>query len=141
MCRLGRTAAELLRFAAQLDRTLARHQKLPVAFFGVVVQDEVDIPALETIWASRIPACAAVTATTPPPTAPQPATRLDPVDSRPDPQPAPRSEQKLDQPPATPRTRPAGADWMIEQLDQGPGWSREVLRPRTAADPVPEPAA
>jgi hypothetical protein len=58
MCRLGRIAVDLLRSAAQLDRTLARRQNMPTAFFGVVVQDEVDIPALETIWASQPPASA-----------------------------------------------------------------------------------
>jgi hypothetical protein len=46
-----------------------------------------------------------------------------------------------DQPTETPRTRPAGADWVYEQLDQGPGYTREVLRRRTAADPVPEPTS
>src|SRR5271167_3175419 len=56
MCRLGRTAAELLRSAAALDRTLARHQQMPVPFYGTVIQDEVDIPALEAMWASGIPA-------------------------------------------------------------------------------------
>src|SRR5277367_1589456 len=58
MCRLGRTAAELLRSAAALDRTLARHQQMPTPFYGVVIQDEVDIPALETIWASGTAASA-----------------------------------------------------------------------------------
>src|SRR5580693_7958651 len=58
MCRLGRTADALLRSAATLERTLAHHQKMPAAFFGVVIQDEVDIPALEAIWASRIPTSA-----------------------------------------------------------------------------------
>src|SRR5208282_6000469 len=58
MCRLGRTAAELLRSAAALDRTLARHQQMPVPFYGTVIQDEVDIPALEAMWASGIPASA-----------------------------------------------------------------------------------
>src|SRR5580692_7645737 len=55
MCRLGRTGAELLRSAAALDRALARHQQMPTPFYGVVIQDEVDIPALETIWATGTP--------------------------------------------------------------------------------------
>src|SRR5580693_1606635 len=38
MCRLGRTADALLRSADQIERTLARHQKMPAAFFGVVIQ-------------------------------------------------------------------------------------------------------
>jgi hypothetical protein len=167
MWRLGRTADALLRSAAGLERTLARRQKLPSAFFGVVIQDEVDIPALEAIWASGIPASAgtgspasagATTATTPPPATPQPATALGPVDPRPDPPPNPeptpptppqpqaQPDQSPDpttqpgEPPATPRMRPAGPDWVIQPLDQGPGYTREVLRRRTAADPLPEPA-
>src|SRR5277367_4496851 len=55
MCRLGRAAAELLRPVAALDRTLARHQQMPTPFYGTVIQDEVDIPALETIWSSGTP--------------------------------------------------------------------------------------
>ncbi len=178
MCRLGRTAAELLRSADRLDRTLSRHQQMPVPFYGTVIQDEVDIPTLEALWAGGIPATAttgvpacaeagspasasadaptSTTATEPPPATPQPATALDPVGPRPDPEPAPlmppelpapRDDQSLhpathsEKPPATPRTRPAGASWVFEPLDQGPGWSREVLRRRTAADPLPEPAA
>jgi len=164
MCRLGRTADALLRSAAGLERTLARRQKLPTPFFGTVIQDEVDIPALEAIWSSGIPAAAATVspasasadapaATTPPPAPPQPATAPDPVDPPPDPPPAapPQIQAQPDQspdpatqpekPPATPHTRPAGANWVIQHLDQGPGYTREVLRPRTAADPLPEPAS
>jgi hypothetical protein len=167
MCRLGRTADALLRSAATLERTLAQHQKLPSAFLGVVIQDEVDVPALEAIWAGRTPTSAgasspatagATTATMPLPAPPQPDTALDPVDPSPDPQPDPQPTpptspqlqvppaQSPDpttppgEPPAPPRTRPAGADWMIEHLDQGPGYTREVLRRRTPADPLPEPA-
>src|SRR5580658_7034102 len=58
MCRLGRTAADLLRSADRLDRSLARHQQMPVPFFGTVIQDEVDIPALEILWARGIPIAA-----------------------------------------------------------------------------------
>src|SRR5271170_3112156 len=79
MCRLGRTAGELLRSADRLDRSLARHQQMPVSFYGTVIQDEVDIPALETTWSSGIPASTEAndpTGTTPlpdpSPTPPQP---------------------------------------------------------------------
>jgi hypothetical protein len=164
MCRLGRIAVDLLRSAAQLDRTLARRQNMPTAFFGVVVQDEVDIPALETIWANQTPAAAgpnspaSASASTPPPATPQPAAAATPLDPSPDPQPdpdptpptAPQLQTPPDQPPdpttppneppATPRTRPAGPDWVFERLDQGPGYTREVLRRRTPADPLPESA-
>jgi hypothetical protein len=173
MCRLGRITVDLLRSAAQLDRTLARRQNMPTAFFGVVVQDEVDIPALETIWTSQPPASAGAgslaaagpnsPASTPPPATPQPATATTPLDPSPDPRPDPEptpptapqlqappdqspdpatqpGEPPAGEPPATRRTRPAGANWMIEQLDQGPGYTREVLRRRTVADPLPDPA-
>ncbi len=118
MCRLGRTAAELIRSAIALDRALARHQQMPVPFYGTVIQDEVDIPALEAMWASGIlPSTSAAapastsadaatsagtasptrisadaptptTAATPPPVAPQP-TVPDPLEPPPDPEPTP----------------------------------------------------
>ena len=161
MCRLGRTGAELLRSAATLDRTLARHQQMPTPFNGTVIQDEVDIPALETTWSNGISAPAgtglqastsadAPTTITPPPATPHPAPAPNPPEPHPDPEPpqptpqpdhSPNPTTPSDQPPAPPCTRPAGANWVIEPLDQGPGWSREVLRRRTAADPLPEPAS
>src|SRR5271170_6997200 len=58
MCRLGRTAAELHRSADRLDRSLARHQQMPVSFYGTVIQDQVNIPAVETTWASGTQASA-----------------------------------------------------------------------------------
>ncbi len=170
MCRLGRTAAELIRSAIALDRTLARHQQMPVPFYGTVIQDEVDIPALEAMWAGETqfsagpgsPASTSAdaptptTAATPLPVAPQP-TAPAPLEPSPDPEPTPPTppqppaprHQPFDpatqpeQPPAPPRIRPAGASatWVFEQLDQGPGYSREVLRRRTAADPLSEPLA
>jgi hypothetical protein len=167
MCRLGRTGAELLRSAAALDRTLARHQQMPTPFCGTIIEDEVDIPALEAIWASGTPAptsadAPASTTITPPPATPKPAPSrpgpralvpaVNPPEPRPDAQPtpppplqaqpahSPDPATQSDQPAGAPRTRPAGANWVFESLDQGPGYSREVLRPRTAADPVPEPA-
>src|SRR5208337_4866441 len=55
MCRVARTTGELLRTANALERTLARHQQKPVPFFGTVVEDEVDIAAIDAIWRSRTP--------------------------------------------------------------------------------------
>ena len=114
MCRLGRTADALLRSAATLECTLARRQKMPVAFFGVVVHDEVDIPALETIWAKGIPAAAGTgspaSTTAPPPATPQPATALDPAAPQPDPEPAP----------ATP-PQPQGAARPVARSGDTPG--------------------
>ena len=175
MCRLGRTAAELLRSAAALDRTLARHQQMPTPFYGTVIQDNVDMPALETIWASGIPASAgtgslasagagtqpsaaptpptsAAPGATPPPATPppatpqpatpQPATALDPVQPRPDlepmPPPTPSAPPHPQAHPAQspdPATQPDSTtpEWSITKIDEGPGWSREVLRHRSAA--------
>src|SRR5271170_1289719 len=136
MCRLGRTAGELLRSADRLDRSLARHQQMPVSFYGTVIDDEVDMPALETAWASGTQASAGADAPTgttplpdPSPTPPQPHAH----NESPDPATQPT------QPPVARRIRPVGATSVFELLDQGPGYTREVLRPRTAADPLPEP--
>ncbi len=57
ICRIARTTTELVRAATALERTLARHQQTPVPFYGTVVQDEVDIPALDALWV-RTPAFA-----------------------------------------------------------------------------------
>jgi len=50
MCRLSRTSAALVRTAADPERAPARHQKQPVPFFGTVVEDEVDIAAMDAVW-------------------------------------------------------------------------------------------
>ncbi len=204
MCRLSRTTTELLRSAAALERILARHQQMPVPFYGTVVQDEVDVPTLAALWGSGTPTVAEAGAGQPPatperatlePATLEPATgqpcpgalvpAVDPVAPRPAAVPTPAAAARParrtaappapppppdaaspaaddePRPPATPRSpghppaetsaprhrsstpatrsvRPAGtsSEWVIEQLDQGPGWSREILRPRTAADPV-----
>jgi outer membrane biosynthesis protein TonB len=138
-CRLGHTAAELLRSAAMLDRTLARHQQMPTPFFGDVIQDEVDIPALATIWASAIPAAAsaATTAPTPPPATPPPATPP-PATSRPAPQapippvaptdpplnspPAPQPDPEPTPPPA--HAQPAQSPAPVPQPDRPPATPR-----------------
>src|SRR5580658_9924029 len=70
-CRLSRSAAEQRRGAEALERILTRHQQLPVSFYGTVVPDGVDIPALDAIWspAPSLPAAADPAA----PPAPRPA--------------------------------------------------------------------
>jgi hypothetical protein len=50
MCRLSRSSAEMVRTGALLERTLVRHQQKPVAFFGTVVADQVDVAALDAVW-------------------------------------------------------------------------------------------
>jgi hypothetical protein len=143
LCRAARTTAELLRSANALERTLNRHQQNPVPFYGTVIQDEVDIPALDATWA-RTP--------TPPPAPnpnPQPtqadvprrrATPPAPPPTPPVPTPPPAPTPRLPEPAAhpapeaPPHTRPAApnSDWTITRLDSGPGWTREVLRHRDA---------
>ena len=156
MCRLARTASGLMRTAIELRRTLARLQQKPAPFFGTVDDHEVDLAEVDAMWGNH-----AAQPTEPPPASPPdqpprdvtpPLTRADPAPTIPDPQPAPPPQLHAQpahspdpttqsaEPPAPPRTRPAGAHWMIEHLDQGPGYTREVLRRRTAADPLPEPA-
>ena len=56
LCRLRRTAADLARLAATLERTLARRQAVPAPFFGTVEADAVDIGALDAVWCRGIAA-------------------------------------------------------------------------------------
>ena len=53
MCRLARTAATLVQTVATLEKSLTRHQQKPAPFFGTVLSDAVDIPALDATWRSR----------------------------------------------------------------------------------------
>jgi hypothetical protein len=50
VCRLRRTAADLTRSAATLERSLGRRQATPAPFFGTVEADAVDIGALDAVW-------------------------------------------------------------------------------------------
>ena len=155
MCRLARTASGLMRTAIELRRTLARLQQKPAPFFGTVDDHEVDLAEVDAMWGNHAAQPAEPPPAAPPPHPPRDATpppaQPDPTPPIPDPQPAPPPQLEAqpaqspdpttsDQPPAPPSTRPAGAHWMIEHLDQGPGYTREVLRRRTAADPLPDPA-
>ena len=155
MCRLGRTASGLMRTAIELRRSLARLQQKPAPFFGTLDDHEVDLAEVDAMWGNHAAQPAEPPPASPPRKQPRdtapPQTQPDPAPTIPDPQPPPPPQHHAqparspdpttsDQPPAPPRTRPAGAHWMIEHLDQGPGYTREVLRRRTAADPLPEPA-
>ena len=174
MCRVARTTGELLRTANALERTLARHQQKPVPFFGTVMEDEVDIAAVDAIWRGRTSASAGAGATqrTPPgacpggedvpddaaPAArdaadpPEPAANLpdaappvaDPAPSStatPTPRPADSTATEAPAQPggspdiATRPDRDAGATpaWTVTRLDEGPGWTREVVRRRSGA--------
>jgi len=50
MCRLSRASGELMWTATLLLRTLERCQQYPVPFYGTVVDDEVDIAAVDAAW-------------------------------------------------------------------------------------------
>ena len=50
MSRVARSSAEVRRTAIGLERLLARHQQLPVPFFGTVLADEVDVAAVDAVW-------------------------------------------------------------------------------------------
>ena len=56
VCRVRRAAADLTRTSVTLERALSRRQELPAAFFGTVLGDEVDIPALDAVWRKAAPA-------------------------------------------------------------------------------------
>ena len=146
MCRLARTADRLLQTAVSLGRSLTRHQQKPSPFFGIVVQDEVDLPALDATWHTQPPdrdAAPQRAATPPPPgAAPRPA----PPTKHPHPTPPTTATRPPTVAPAplptnTATTEPpaplagspdtaahpdqdTGPEWTITKLDEGPGWSR-----------------
>jgi hypothetical protein len=53
LCRLRKTAGELVSTADRLEHTLARRQTQPVAFFANVVADGVDVTALDVVWSKN----------------------------------------------------------------------------------------
>ena len=58
VCRLRRTAADLTRSAATLERSLGRRQATPAPFFGTVEAEAVDIGALDAVWCKGTAAAA-----------------------------------------------------------------------------------
>ena len=140
-CRLSRSAAEQRRGAEALERILARHQQLPTSFYGTVVPDGADIPALDAIWRTTPPPAPAPATDRAEPPAPRPAAPAGTPAAEP-PTPEPRATlPAAPTPTATPTPPPTATatpprEWSIIKLDEGPGWSREVLRHRssTAAD-------
>jgi hypothetical protein len=139
-CNLARTASGLMRTAIELDRSLARHQQKPVPMFGNVDDQEVDIAAVDAMWGGQP---AEPPPAPPPPQAPRdatpPLTQADPSPAIPSPptpedRAAPSPHPQPNQPPHPDRA--AGApEWTITKLDEGPGWSREVLRHRSSPAP------
>ena len=139
MCRLARTAATLGQTAAMLEKSLTRHQQKPAPFFGTVLSDQVDIPALDATLRGTPDQSQSV------PNAATPTTRHPPAPPNPSPpaQPAPppaaltptEPQPQPDRPslPAAPPTPDfAGPEWTRTLLDRGPGWTREVLRHRSS---------
>jgi hypothetical protein len=141
LCRLARTAATLGQTAAMLERSLIRYHQKPAPYFGTVLSDAVDIPALDAIWCGNPDQ---------PPTAPEAALRRPPDPPNPsppaqptpppaaltptEPQPQPNQPPQLATAPAPDAaTRVATtSEWTRTLLDSGPGWSREVLRHRSS---------
>ena len=141
--REARTMAELHRAATSMDRSLMQHQLKPVPFFGIVVEDAVDTATLDAIW------CGKPRPPQPQPREPQPQETMPnpPPPPIPTHEPAPRDAALQPEPPTTkppadhmateaPAAGPdphadATPEWSITKLDEGPGWSREVLRHRS----------
>jgi len=143
-CRLARTAVALAQTAATLGRSLTRYQQKPAPFFGTVLSDAVDIPAVNAIWRSnpdQPPAApeAAVRRPSDPPNPSPPAQPNPPSAARtptePQPQPQPDHPLRPAADPAPDAPTPdaaATSEWTRTLLDSGPGWSREVLRHRSS---------
>jgi hypothetical protein len=136
LCRLARTAATVTQTAVMLERSLTRHQQKPAPFFGTLLSDEVDIPALDATWRSNPdhqpqPAPAAEAPPTPRPPEPTPPTPPSPVLTPTEPQPQP---DRPPHPPGHPDPDATTPEWSITKLDEGPGWSREVLRHRSSRE-------
>ena len=135
--RLARTAATLGQTAAMLERSLTRYHQTPAPFFGTVLSDAVDIPAVDAMWCGNPGQ---------PPPAPDAAVRHppDPPNASPPAQPTPPAvaltptePQPQPDPPPHPAADPAPdatttSEWTRTLLDSGPGWSREVLRHRSS---------
>jgi hypothetical protein len=145
--RLARTAATLMRTVATLENSLTRHQQKPAPFFGTVLSDQVDIAAVDATWGSRPgqPQPAPDAATPPtrqapaPPNPSPPAPITPPTATLPPSEPQPQPDRpSLPAAPRAPDARPAPdataatSEWTRTLLDQGPGWTREVLRHRSS---------
>ena len=204
VCRLRRTAADLARTAATLERGLARRQAKPAPFFGTTLAEGVDIAALDRVWcegglaaaevrpgqcqdgdmpagwgdptdgpvpggmAGLIPGSSPRTAMTNGNDGNGLAAAEGGTDDRPtaaegesgdDSAAAEReggngsdvAEREGGRSPAVAVGRQARAglgqdagaapEWVVTQLDEGPGWTREVVRRRTGAGAAPGSAA
>ena len=142
MCRLARTAATLVQTVATLERSLTRYHQKPAPFFGTVLSDAVDIPAVDAIWRSNPdqPPAAPEAAVQRPPDPPNPSPPAQPTPpsaaltpTEPQPQPDEPPHPAADPAPDAPAPdAPVTSEWTRTLLDSGPGWSREVLRHRSS---------
>ncbi len=168
MCRLGRGAAELVRTAGTAGRALAREQQKPAPFFGTVVAEAVDLPALDAAWGAGAAGGGAAAAGAADDGVGEPqraaaagatravAPRAVAAADRPDagavraaeaaPSPAVRALPAGRWAEAARRARPAagvvqfgreaaagdaaGDGAVVTRLEQGPGWTLDVVRPR-----------
>ena len=127
MCRLSRCSAELVRTAAVLSRTLARQQQKPVPFFGTVVADAVDVAAVDAAWGGgpeQREVGDEAEGAVPQRMAGDP--RVTPEDVGPA-----MTNKGLGGAPVA-SVRPAvGGDpgWVTTRLEEGPGWSLDVMSP------------
>jgi len=164
-CRLARAVTGLRQTGLSLGRSLARHQRMPVPFFGIVVQDEVDLPALDApkpanaeqariaaeilitreladALARRAPAPQPAPSAGHPDATPPATDAAHPQAVAPTPLPTNRTAAEPPEPPhgsldtAAHPDQDTGPEWTITKLDEGPGWSREVLRHRSHREPA-----
>jgi hypothetical protein len=159
---VDRVAGELVRTAAGLVRALERSQQKPAPFFGPVLADAVDVAALDGTWGNGLPGSVGDGSVERPVT-PGAATEVDPV--RPGAgaaaEDAPGAEEvptagtavagmaggemtdieRMEQSAADTRVGVGPGpgsppEWVVRRLNQRPGWTLDVVRPRASAQAV-----
>jgi len=135
-CRLRRTGAVLVNAVAMLERMLVRHQQMPVPFFGTVLMDGVDVAALAAAWGGPgvVPgedegeavgdgggSTDARAATAMAGTSPAMTVLSSPA-------------VVVSSGPAVTKKGWGPAPGTVTRLDQGPGWTLDVVRPRVRDD-------
>jgi hypothetical protein len=166
VCRLRRTARELMDAAGRLERTLARRQARVAPFWAPQLAEGFDIAALDAVWCqdARVdrPGASPVQqpaiglrqggeevpdATLAPvgETAPVEVVGPEPTADQPDAAPPGADAEPSPAVPPMPALSGATSGSVVTRLDQGPGWTLEVVRPATsgqaATGATPGPAA
>ena len=127
-----RTADDLLRSVARLERTLERRQERVMPFRDVGAVDGFDLAALDGVWCRGVPAAAADPVA--PPAAPEPAAGLAPETPEPARPQAERAAAVIGQ-----ATGAGGPDRRADvgragvTVEQGDGWTLEVWPARPGA--------